>query len=195
MQIAPENSTKITRFLVRLTYTKDDLLRCQATEALGLVSAIISDNDPEEIRDLIRRFLWTMTEESGTVNYGAPEAVAEIIYNRPQLYADLAPMMITAAIDEAVFQRGMLWAIGRLAGQVNYILEIVPKIISFLDSPNPTLRGYAAWALGEIGIKHCIDQLNELNDDNNLLNIYINGKLHQKTVGELAELAKVKILN
>ncbi|MCD5404943.1 HEAT repeat domain-containing protein [Peptococcaceae bacterium] len=201
IELALKDSSKVIRYLVRLTYTKDEILRWHAIESLGVVSGAIADRDPAEIRELIRKFLWSMTEESGNVNHHAPEAVAEIIYNRPKLFADLAPMMITASIDEEVFQPGMLWAVGRLAGIVDYILEILDRIITFLDDKNPLSRGYAAWALGEIytardvkeKLDYLIQKLTILKEDKNIIPIYINSHLYNKSIGEIADLSILKI--
>jgi len=203
IELALKDSSKVIRYLVRLTYTKNDILRWHAIDSLGVVSGIIADRDPAEIRELIRKFLWSMTEESGNVNHHAPEAVAEIIYNRPKLYTDLAPMMITLSIDEEVFQPGMLWAVGRLAGKVPYIIEILNRIISFLSDKNPISRGNAAWALGEIVVSEKIETnslndiisgLKKLKDDKTIISIYIDGQLHHKSIAAIADSSIIKAL-
>jgi len=203
IELALKDSSKVIRYLVRLTYTKNDILRWHAIDSLGVVSGAIADRDPAEIRELIRKFLWSMTEESGNVNHHAPEAVAEIIYNRPKLYTDLAPMMITLSIDEEVFQPGMLWAVGRLAGKVPYIIEILNRIISFLSDKNPISRGNAAWALGEIVVSEKIETnslndiisgLKKLKDDKTIISIYIDGQLHHKSIAAIADSSIIKAL-
>ena len=203
IELALKDSSKVIRYLVRLTYTKDDVLRWHAIDSLGVVSGAIADRDPAEIRELIRKFLWSMTEESGNVNHHAPEAVAEIIYNRPKLYTDLAPMMITLSIDEEVFQPGMLWAVGRLAGKVPYIIEILNRIISFLSDKNPISRGNAAWALGEIVVSEKIETnslndiisgLKKLKDDKTVISIYIDGQLYHKSIAAIADSSIIKAL-
>lgn len=203
IELALKDSSKVIRYLVRLTYTKNDILRWHAIDSLGVVSGIIADRNPAEIRELIRKFLWSMTEESGNVNHHAPEAVAEIIYNRPKLYTDLAPMMITLSIDEEVFQPGMLWAVGRLAGKVPYIIEILNRIISFLSDKNPISRGNAAWALGEIVVSEKIETnslndiiagLKKLKDDKTIISIYIDGQLHHKSIAAIADSSIIKAL-
>ena len=203
IELALKDSSKVIRYLVRLTYTKDDVLRWHAIDSLGVVSGAIADRDPAEIRELIRKFLWSMTEESGNVNHHAPEAVAEIIYNRPKLYTDLAPMMITLSIEEEVFQPGMLWAVGRLAGKIPYIIEILNRIISFLSDKNPISRGNAAWALGEIVVSEKIETnslndiisgLKKLKDDKTIISIYIDGQLYHKSIAAIADSSIIKAL-
>ncbi|MTI81304.1 MAG: PBS lyase [Firmicutes bacterium] len=186
IDMAQNNPKKVIRHLIRLTYTKDNLLRWKSIETLGLVSKEIAKNDPEVIRDIIRRFLWSMNDESGGQSWSAPQAIAEIIYNNPDLFADLGPMMISSSMNEEMFQPGMLWAVGRLKGKVEYINEVLPDIIKFLEAPKPYVRGYAAWAIGELGVRGSLDKLTKLVVDQSIVDIYIDGDLYQKTVGEIA---------
>ncbi len=189
---AAENK-KTIRCLVRLTYSRDDLLHWRAVEALGIVCGSTADRDPEIVRDIIRRFVWSMNDESGTNSWGAAEAIAEIIFNRPKLYADFASVMINASLDEEMFQKGMLWGIGRLAGKVSYINETVSDVEKFLEHPAAELRGHAAWALGQIGTCKNIDRLKKLAADQSRLKIYLCSEICEKTVGQLASEAVAKI--
>jgi HEAT repeat protein len=191
--LAKSDPKRILRYLMRLSYTVDDLLRYRAIEALGLISRVIAEHDPETILDLIRRVIWSMNDESGAQSWSAPEIIAEIIYNNPGLYAEFASVMILASIDEEIFQQGMLWSIGRLSGKVDYINEVLPKIITFLDHPQAAFRGYAAWALGEAGASIALDELRTLESDNNIVPIYINGEMVYNTVGQLARASVVRI--
>ena len=193
LQAAAAENKKTIRCLVRLTYSRDELLHWRAVEALGIVCGATADRDPEIVRDIIRRFVWSMNDESGTNSWGASEAIAEIVYNRPNLYADFASVMINASIDEEMFQKGMLWGIGRLAGKISYLNEILHDVETFLEHPAAELRGHAAWALGQMGRCQNIDKLEILEADKNMLNIYLYGEMCAKTVGELAGEAIAKI--
>ncbi|WP_031513542.1 DVU0298 family protein [Desulfofalx alkaliphila] len=184
---AGKNSKKVIRYLVRLTYHRDELLRWQAIEALGYVAGAVADRDPDFIRDLIRRFLWSMNDESGGNSWGAPEAIAEIICRRPDLFADLGPMMLSACLEEEFFQLGLLWAAGRVAGKVEYAKQMVPHIKDALASPHPKVRGHAIWALGEIKEGIEAEQLTPMLKDNELFKIYMDGQLQEKTVAEIAK--------
>jgi HEAT repeat protein len=65
-------------------------------------------------------------------------------------------------------------------------MEVLPEVINFLDHPQPVLRGYAAWAVGELKAKQAVHKLTLLTTDNNPVAIYINGEMHIKTVGDWA---------
>ncbi|MEF9427489.1 MAG: PBS lyase, partial [Candidatus Mariimomonas ferrooxydans] len=56
-----------------------------------------------------------------------------------------------------------------------------------------TLRGYAAWALGEIRPPGAIYGLEKLRDDINTFTLYDEGKLKKTSVGKIASEALAKI--
>lgn len=187
IDLARSDAKRTYRYLMRLTYTTDDLLRHRAIEAIGLISAELADIEPDLVLDMIRRVIWAMCDESGAQSWSAPEIIAEIVYHKPSLYGHFAPIMINASLDELIFQKGMLWAVGRLQGKVSYTEQIVPQIIDLLSHSDPIIRGYAAWALGVIRASEAVDQLMTLADDPNPVSIYINGQMQVKTVGEWAQ--------
>lgn len=193
IKLARHDAKKIFRYLMRLTYTTDELLRHRAIEAIGLVSAELSETDSELVLDVIRRIIWSMCDESGAQSWSAAETIAEIIYHKPALYGEFGPIMINASLDEVIFQKGMLWAVGRLQNRITYTKEILPEIINFLEHPQPILRGYAAWALGELKAKQAVNKLALLNTDAHPVAIYINGEMHIKTVGNWAMHSVAKI--
>ncbi|MBS1232634.1 MAG: hypothetical protein H6R42_288, partial [Nitrospirae bacterium] len=55
------------------------------------------------------------------------------------------------------------------------------------------LRGYAAWALGNIGFNEIIEKLKNLETDQNAHSIWRDGNLQEVTVGQLAHEAIQKI--
>ena len=57
------------------------------------------------VGEVVRRLLWSMNDESGSVGWSAPEAVAEIVVHVPRLdeYAEV----VASSIDLDPFQRGV----------------------------------------------------------------------------------------
>ena len=131
-------------------------LRWYAIEALGRMSKEFASKDLEVYRNLLRRFLWAMNDESGNVPWSSPEAMGSIIANQPYLLGEFTPMLITNALDNPMCYRGMLWAVGRI-GRVrqSLILPFVKELLPFLSSDDPDLRGYAVWALAKQVITRC----------------------------------------
>jgi hypothetical protein len=55
-----------------------------------------------------------------------------------------------------------------------------------MQSADPYLRGFAAWAAGALRNKNAAAMLNQLKDDGAKLNVYIDGHIIRHSVGELA---------
>jgi HEAT repeat protein len=68
-----------------------------------------------------------------------------------------------------------------------------PVILSYLNSKDNFVRGYAAWALGELGITEGFSGLEKLKSDTDTFTMYREGKLQEKTIGEIAQQAIKKL--
>jgi hypothetical protein len=185
---------KIISILISLSYDKNDPTSWRAMEAIGLATKEISGSNPETVRNIAGRLLWMIRDESGGIGWSAPEILGEIVRNTPVLCADIAP--IIASFHEEIFLcSGVLWALGRI-GKINdeTVNYAVPIILSYLKSDDNTLRGYAAWTLGEMGNEASVTELENLKDDTSRIKFYEDGELKDKSVGELASGAIEKLL-
>lgn len=162
-------------------------LRWHAIEALGRLARELAPKELEIYRNLLRRFLWAMNDESGNVPWSSPEAMGSIIVNQPFLLGEYTPMLITNALDNPMCHRGMLWAAWQIAKTRNsLVLPFVKEIAPFIKSTDPDLRGYCALALGELGYHEVLPQLVSLQEDESPVLIFRKGKLIMETVGSLA---------
>lgn len=178
--------------LIPYTYQPDGLLRWRAVEALGLAAGRIADRDPEFVRGILRRLLWSLSDESGGIGWSAPEAIGEIVANRPNLFADYAPIVISLFdnLEEEFFRPGIIWAIGRIAQVApDRMRDAYQPVVAFLNDTDPQLRGLACWCLGYLGIPLAAARLSQLTNDEGQLLMYIKGDLRTVTVGSLARRA------
>ncbi len=182
---------RVLSFLTALTYDMDPLISWRAVEAIGLTAGRISDDDPEYVRVHLRRFQWLLNDESGGIGWRAPEAMGEIVRNRPKRFAAFVPIVISLLDmeeeDVIRFRPGILWAIGRL-GQVipaEAVQSVIPWIIPCLDDPNPQTRGLAAWCLGQLDAAEHLSQRDTLLKDEDLVDFYTGGQLARKSVNQL----------
>lgn len=177
---------KVISRLISLSYDKDKTLSWRAMEAIGLATRQMAGSNPEHVRNIAGRLLWMMRDESGGMAWSAPDILGEIVRNNPVLCVDLAPI-VASFHDEKMLCSGVLRAIGRM-GRINRETteHAIPIIRSYLGSVNSTLRGLAAFALGELGSSIHSDDLDGLKDDKSMINFYEDGELRQRTVGELA---------
>jgi len=184
LRIAREDK-RIIRNLQRLLYSGDDLFRQRAAEILGQVSAVIAESDSGAISKLLQR-LFTSIMDSAASSWGAFEAIGEIISHKTELFAGYIPQLYQFLADKT--QRAqVLQAIGRIArSRPDLILKTHTSFIPFLQDPDPLVRGYTAWLLGNLGARKAIEDLKKLRDESNEIYVYENRKLKKKTVGKIA---------
>ncbi len=133
----------------------------RAACALGPCIAKMSDNKPEEARNIMRRLMWHMNEESGNIGWGIPEAFAEILVCSEKMAKEFHSILLSYIIDtgrddnycdHALLRRSCYWAVGRLVGARP---ELCGKIIPWLmknvggAEEDAACKGLAVWALGQ----------------------------------------------
>jgi HEAT repeat protein len=181
---------RVLNMLVSITYDPDPLIVWRAIEALGEAAGGVAREDPEVVRNHLRRLLWLISEESGAQCWRAPEAMAEIVHNDPRQFADQVPIIVNllremAEEDLEFFRPGILWAIGRLGPAARESLEeVLPAVVAALEDASPLTRGMAVWCLGEVGRDELLTAENLAQDDGPL-SLYEDGELVETTVGEL----------
>jgi HEAT repeat protein len=181
--------------LVTSTYDADPRISWRAVEALGAAASRVAENDPDAIRHLLRRLLWLVNDESGGICWRAPEAMAEILWHQPILFADHIPI-VTSLIENLAeedlehFRAGTLWAIGRLAvAGADHIPHLIPTVSSALDDSNPRARGMAVWCLREVGRADLLADRPDLLADEEAFDLYEDGAIRRTTVSELVRRA------
>jgi len=189
----PHGRRRTLSLLLSLTYDKKDVISWRAMEAIGILTGEIAKEDPGHVRNTVGRLLWMIRDESGGMGWSVPEILGEIVRNNPELCADIAPI-IASFHEEKMLNAGVLWAIGRI-GNINgeFIDYAIPIIISFLQSPELILRGYAALACGKLPALKAVNELEKLKDDTGIVPFYEDGELKEKSVGEIASEAIEKL--
>ncbi len=168
----------------------DDRLitRWQAIEALNRLAKTFAWRNDEEFRNLLRRCLWAMNDESGNVPWAAPEVMAAVIKDCPKQYSEFIPMMITNGFDNDICRKGTLWAIGFLgAAYKEQLAPFLPQVMTLLNDNNGDIRGYSCWALGQIDYQPAMDQIEKLKNDSAVCLLYQASELHSLTVGEIVQ--------
>ena len=96
----------------------------RAAVALGQITALLAKDQPETAKNIVRRLMWHLNEESGNIGWGIPEAFAEILAASEPLAKDFHRILISYIIDlgrddnycdNDTLRRSCYWAIGRLA--------------------------------------------------------------------------------
>ncbi|KUO60450.1 MAG: hypothetical protein APF84_06215 [Gracilibacter sp. BRH_c7a] len=152
LELFDRNPNIVRRYATMATYYTDDSLRDTALEFFRFLSEKRAAIKPEYFRETIRRHIWGMNEEGGNIDWSAPEIIGIIIASEPDIFGEFASIMLTAAIAEPIFHRGMFAAV-RMIGlkNKNLIEYYLPKLQTFIDDKDPELAQLAQTVLGEIG--------------------------------------------
>lgn len=177
------------------------VVRWHAVTCMGDAVARIAADDLEAARIILRRFLWSLNDESGGIGWGAPEAMAECLCRDERLAGEYAHMLVSYMredgeelcqdgnfIEHPLLQRGVVWGVGRLAGCRRELLQQLGAgrdLGGYLEAEDPELRGLAALAAGRLREATLRPLLEGLRADTAPLSWYDEGALHQTTVGAL----------
>jgi len=171
----------------------DELHKMRAAKAMGVIVAELAETDMEAARVIMRRFMWNLNDESGGIGWGSPEAMGEIMAVSEKLAREYAHVLVSFIredgnfLEHIILQRGVLWALARLAEVRPQLLKtFVPHILPYSGSNDATLRGLAAKTLGAIGADSARPQLISLLQDQTLIDIFLDGQIQAFTVSELA---------
>lgn len=182
-----ENEAKVLRYVqMHIWGDYRQALRWHALSALGALAKEFASQHEEVYRNVIRRAVWAMADESGNVPWAAPEMMAVVIKACPEQYQEFIKIMITNGLDSPMCHYGVLWAVGYL-GEA-YATEIAPfmeKLIKFLDAEDDDLRGVAVWALKRLHYTAAFDKINAMAEDAAMAWIYENDRLQQKEIGQM----------
>ena len=90
-------------------------------------------------------------------------------------------------IEHELLQRGVLWGIGRLAHARPYLVKDFAHLLyNYMESPDPALRGLAAWTGGLFDCETTSRLVKRFENDQATLTFYIDGTLEEVTVAQLS---------
>jgi len=182
-------------------FNTNELIKWRSITAVGVVVSQLADKDMESARVVMRRLIWNLNDESGGIGWGSPEAMGEIMAQHGRLAEEYARLLVSYMDEKGNFiehdklQRGVLWGVGRLAharpSLISYAADLLPP---YMRSEDAIHRGLAAWIAGAIHAKTDRSLLQHLAMDHSTINIYIDLRLVERTVSQLAVEA-LSILN
>lgn len=186
---------RVFRILISLTYDKETPLCWRAIEAVGKASGAVAGEDPLTVRTVVQRLLWSLRDESGGIAWSAPEMLGEIVINNPGICSDIPPIIFSFHEEEA-FLKGVLWAMGRMAGEgkgdggifgIDKV-EFSDLILQSLNHEDPAVRGLALYAAtGNIGkTAYICNKIKGMTNDKGRFKIYMDHELVEMTVGDAA---------
>ncbi len=185
-----------------------DEMTHRAALALGLCVNKMYLAKPEDARNIMRRLMWHMNEESGNIGWGIPQAFAEILVSSEKLAQEFHSILLSYIMDtgrddnfcdHAILRRSCYWAVGRLT-QVRPQLsqKAIPWLVNALNiqvEQDVLCRGFALWSLMQFPSKQLphleiypiLKRLNQSSEEelNSICTIFDDGKLQEYSIKEL----------
>ncbi len=185
--IAKQDKSILSR-LISLSYDKEDVISWRSMEAIGLIGReLAGENRTEVMRDINRRLLWSMGDESGGIGWSAAEILGEIIMNNPEGFLEIIPVLWSYR-EEEMFRAGTIWAMSRIAMvRPDLVRFTLDDLKTMLEDKNPAVRGYAAWAIGIIDGSSARENIKKLLDDNSDVDFYRHGELVKTSVAAIVK--------
>lgn len=146
-----EGEPQALAVLQLLLFDDDELVCWRAVEGMGRVAAALARGGLEPVRELLRRMLWLMNDESGGLLWHAPQVMAAVIANVPALAPEFGDIL-ASFLEEEPFRTGTRWGLWRIAATSPEVIRAAAAELgrSFAD-PDPAVRGHAALALRAAG--------------------------------------------
>jgi HEAT-like repeat protein len=187
-----EKDKRIVRDLQRLLYSVDNLMRWRAADVMGRVSAMVAKEDPGTISRLLQS-LYTSLVDTAASSWGSLDAIGEIVSNSPERFAGYLPQLYQLTRDRALLA-GILRALGIIgASRPDLIRKNTYQFIPLLADTDPEVRGYTAILLGNLKAHEAREDLEGLVQDSHEMEVYEDGALKRRTVGDLASRALSRI--
>jgi hypothetical protein len=154
---ARRRAGRVLRYLTGRLYTEAPAEKARVVRALGAVFGDDRAVDGRRATDTLRRYLWSLNDESGAVPYGIPEAIGEILAVRPELQGEFLPILGSMLTHEDMTQtgsieHGVIWALGRVGPGVASIAPEAVRALARLavHHPDAEARSLARASLARI---------------------------------------------
>jgi hypothetical protein len=178
-------------------------VRWNSINCFGRVIPRLAGKDPEEARVVMRRFLWSLNDESGGIGWGCPEAMAEIMCYSDMLRHEYIHMLISYTrrdgeephqdgnyLELPMLQRGLLWGMARLCQAHRKEMaerKIVGDVTPYLDSSDLTVTALAIWILGLLGVGGEVKEIEKFKNCGKRVRLYRNLRFEDVSLKKLVE--------
>lgn len=193
--------THVINALFMALCDKSERVRWNAVICFGDIVSAIAKEEMEPARIIMRRFLWTLNDESGGIGWGAPEAMAEVMCRSDELRKEYIHMLISYMQEDGdelfqdgnylelpLLQRGLLWGIGSLCHKFpdemrGKRLDI--DLEKYLDSEDVEVRRLALWALAGLKMTYTSAFVEPFLEDSASFSLFVDGAFRMVNVEDI----------
>lgn len=194
-----EYEPKLMPILFSALYSASERIRWNAISCFGFIAKKMPSEDIEKLRIIIRRCIWNLTEEAGSLAWGAPEVIGEIMANNEQMAKEYYQILYSYIFDNPdgpdnylefdELRKGVFWGLARLAQKFP---EIARKDANYLMDrygleENSDIVAILCWASGMMALEESRDFLNKCKQNKQRVTLYKNYNLENTTIASLAE--------
>jgi hypothetical protein len=184
---------QLVNYLLSFLFHRSSWVKWRAVTALGLVVSRMAENSLESARNIMRRLMWSLNDESGGIGWGSAETMGEIMARSDTLAQEFHCILLSYVqehgnpLENPLLERGVLWGIGRLAqARPEGVEGCEFHLLPYLRSRDPIHRGHALWALGFVHAPIPRDMLEALLKDETEIELYEDERLHLVQIRSLA---------
>jgi hypothetical protein len=182
---AAEGDKSILFKLKRLLYSADHLIRFRAAEATGRVSAVIARRDRGSVSKFLQGLFSSVTDTAAS-SWGALDAIGEIISRNPEFFSQYIPRLSLLARERSLLAE-VLRAMAKIGQKEPDLLGKASCLgVTLLKDQDPQVRGQAVILLGHFRVAEAKEDLGGLLDDRCEVEVYKDGALEKRTIGNLA---------
>lgn len=165
-RLAASPAQDVINALFPLLCRTEPLPRWRAVSCMGCSVARLAEEDLEAARVIMRRFLWSLNDESGGIGWGAPESMAEAMCRYEILAQEYVHMLVSYMredgeelcqdgnyLEHPLLQRGLLWGIARLSACRPQLLrgrQAGADVLPYLQAEDAEIRALACKSLGHL---------------------------------------------
>lgn len=174
----------------------DQTIKWHSVVAMGITVARLADQDMEAGRVVMRRFMWSLNDESGGIGWGAPEAMAECLARHRGLADEFTNILVSYMREDGFYlemlahHQGLMWAVGRLAlvrPELLHKWQAGLYLLPYLDSEDLVVRALAARALGILMVKEATPGIEPLTKSQGTFLFFDGAKIVPVSVAHVAQ--------
>lgn len=201
-KISPHDPQRLLNPLFSALCHPEEKVRWHAVLCFGRVVTSIAEHNIESARIVMRRFLWSLNDESGGIGWGVPEAMAEVMCHCCPLRKEYLHMLVSYMREDGeelfqdgnylelpMLQRGLLWGIGQLCKyhrEEMLDLQVIDDVAAYLDSKDFHVQGQALCCLEHLGAAISRNKIDALLSNTQEVSLFVDYRMEKYTIGQLA---------